>query len=99
MIGPGTARVRIVVMQLAGSATPAIYSVQVGAFVMQENAVRLKQRLATRYQPIMIQHFETNSRQFYRVRVGRYSTEGSAERAARELASNTALETFVTRQD
>jgi len=99
IIGPGTARVRIEVVRLAGSATPAAYTVQVGAFVLQENAVRLKDRLAARYQPIKIQRFETGSQPLYRVRVGRYSTQGMAERVAREVASNTALETFVTRQD
>ena len=99
MIGPGTARVRIEVVRLAGSGTPAAYTVQVGAFAMQENAVRLKDRLAARYQPIMIQRFETGRQPVYRVRVGKYSAQGTAERVARELASNTALETFVTRQD
>ena len=99
MVGPGTARVRIEVVRLAGSGTPAAYTVQAGAFVMQGNAFRLKEQLAVRYQPIMIQRFETNSQQFYRVRVGRYSTQGMAEKVARELASNAALETFVTRQD
>ena len=66
---------------------------------MQENAVRLKERLAPRYQSIVIQRYETNSRQFYRVRVGRYANQMTAEKAAQELASNTALHTFVTRQD
>src|SRR5438477_1043420 len=96
IVGAGTGRVRIEVVRLAGSATPAAYTVQVGAFVMQENAFRLKDRLAARYQPIMIQRFETGRQPLYRVRVGRYSTQGMAERVAREVASNTALETFVT---
>jgi rare lipoprotein A len=99
IIGPGTAWVRIEVVELAGSAVRSAYTVQVGAFAMQENALRLKKTLATRYQSIVIQRFETNSQQFYRVRVGRYSSQVTAERVARELASNTALETFVTRQD
>lgn len=99
MIGPGTTQVRIEVVRLARSSKPAPYTVQVGAFVMQENAVRLKDRLAARYHPVMIQPFDTGKQPVYRVRVGRYSAQGTAESVARELASNTALETFVTRQD
>jgi peptidoglycan lytic transglycosylase len=99
IVGAGTARVRIEVVGLAGSTIPATYTIQVGAFAVEGNAVRLKERLAARYQPVRIQIFETNRQQFYRVRVGSYSTQASAEKAARELASDAGFEAFVTRQD
>jgi len=99
MVGAGTARVTIEVVRLAGSIAPAAYTIQVGAFVMAENAVRLKQRLNARYQPITIQRFETNRQRFYRVLVGNYSTRLLAEEIARRLALDAALETFVTRRD
>jgi rare lipoprotein A len=99
IVGAGTGRVMIDVVSLAAPRGASGYMVQVGAFVMQKNAVRLKEQLAARYQPIMIQHFETNSRQFYRVRVGNYSSRLLAEGAARRLASEAKLETFVTRRD
>lgn len=99
IIGTGTARVTIEVISLAGSTAPAAYTIQVGAFVVEENAVRLKERLNARYQPITIQRFETNRQQFYRVRVGNYSTQMQAQKVERRLASDAELETFVTRQD
>jgi rare lipoprotein A len=99
IVGTGTARVMIEVVSLAVPAGGTAFTVQVGAFEVEGNAVGLKQRLLSRYQPITIQRFETNSQQFYRVRVGRYTTQGMAERVARELASNMGHEVFVTRQD
>ena len=98
IVGTGTARVMIEVVRLAAPMAGEAYTVQVGAFEEKGNAVGLKQRLLTRYQPITIQSFETNRQQFYRVRVGRYSTQGTAERVARELASDMGHEVFVTRQ-
>lgn len=99
IVGTGTGPVSIEVVRLAGSTTPAAYTIQAGAFVMAENAVRLKERLNARYQSITIQRFETNLQQFYRVRVGSYSTQSLAEKVARQLASDAGLETFVTRRD
>ena len=99
MIGPGTARVALEVISLPGSALRTAYTVQVGAFAVEENAIRLKQELVARYQPVMIQPFETNRQLFYRVRVGSYPTQMQAERAARRLAFDEEFETFVTRRD
>ena len=99
IVSPGTARVMIEVVSLAVPAGGTAFTVQVGAFEVERNAVGLKQRLLARYQPITIQHFDTNSQKFYRVRVGRYTTQSMAERVARELASNMGHAVFVTRQD
>jgi rare lipoprotein A len=99
IVGAGTGRVIIEVVSLAVPRGAPAYMVQVGAFVMQGNAIRLKERLAARYQPISIQRFETNSQQLYRVRVGNYSSRLMAEEVARRLASDAKLETFVTRRD
>jgi len=98
MVGPGTAPVRL--EMIAGS-NPLVgfFGVQVGAFQLQENAERLRARLAMSYSPVNIALYDSPSGLFYRVRVGRLPNETAAHQLASELQSNEQLTTFVVRLD
>jgi rare lipoprotein A len=90
MIGPGTARVRIEVLEgyEGTSVGPSSrFSVQVGAFAVQENAYALKRQLEARYAGVFITTFRTPVRTYYRVRV-RAGDRESALRTARRLADD-----------
>lgn len=102
IVGAGSARVQLEILGLptpgSSGAEPGVYAVQVGAFRDSRNAERLKGLIAARFGPVIIQGFDRGDGFFYRVRVGRDSTED----AARDLASNLreanfATETFVVR--
>lgn len=73
MIGPGTVPVRIEVLggdrvQLASAA----YTIQVGAFTDRDNAVRLKETLARRFNGVYVATLEGGTARYYRVRIGRF---------------------------
>jgi len=98
MVGPGTAPVRL--EMIAGS-SPLVgfFGVQVGAFQFEENAERLRARLAMSYSPVSIALYDSPNGLFYRVRVGRLPSEAAARDLASELQSNEQLTTFVVRLD
>jgi rare lipoprotein A len=98
MVGPGTASVRLEV--IAGP-NPAVgyFAVQVGAFLVQENASRLKAQLESRYPPVNVVPFESANGTFYRVRVGRLASEEAARRLAEQLRGSEQFTTFVVRLD
>ncbi len=91
--------------ELASSSTPSsrvtpparaeTYTVQVGSYLQRDNALRLQQRLSGRYNPVFIREWEDSSRVYYRVRVGRFSSEDAAHELARRLEAEN-LSTFVT---
>ena len=87
MVGPGTALVRLEVVQTAaGEPSPrARYSVQVGAFLVEENALRLQARLAQRYGDVFVQRQQAADGLYHRVRVGRKHTLAEALALASEL--------------
>ncbi len=101
---PGTALVRL---EILGAGTPeiiadepGIFAVQVGAFSDRANAERLKAAIASRYGSVSIQTFDRGDAIFYRVRVGRESTEEGAAQLGRELQqAGFATEIFVVRLD
>ena len=66
---------------------------------MQENAERLKLQLATRYSPVSIATYDSPTGMFYRVRVGRVSSEDAAQQLAGRLKTDEQLTTFVVRLD
>lgn len=74
------------------------FTVQVGAFIIEENALRLKGRLVEKYPDVYIVPYETKDKKFYRVRVGATRDVKEAEQLATEL-SDTGLTTFITRKD
>jgi rare lipoprotein A len=98
MTRTGTARVEIEVME-PGRGRPGPFTVQVGAFVMEENAKGLSLRLSPRYQNVSIIPFETNGITYFRVRVGSFPEEHQAQRLSQKLSRKEGLESFVTRQD
>lgn len=75
------------------------FTVQVGAFQVRENAMKLRQQLERRYQPIFIQEYDSPKGMFYRVRVGRVGTLEAATRLAGKLRRKEQFVPFVVRLD
>ncbi|HKS81455.1 MAG TPA: septal ring lytic transglycosylase RlpA family protein [Candidatus Acidoferrales bacterium] len=98
MVGTGTAPVRL---DLISGSNPesGSFGVQVGAFLVEANAEKLKAQLATRYPSISIASYESPNGVFYRVRVGRLPTEAAAQQLADQLHQDELLTTFVVRLD
>lgn len=92
----GTARVKVETLEPVSG--DAVYTVQAAAFVEEENAKMLKERLQRKYETVYISSFESNIGKFYRVRVGAYPGEEKAERIAAKLALD-GLEPVVLRKD
>lgn len=87
MIGPGTARVRVdVIERPANGASHVAYCVQVGAFGEEEKARALRARLAGDYDEVYISPVERPPDRMYRVRVGPYAERERAESCAARLA-------------
>lgn len=75
-----------------------LFTIQVGAFVEKENAVRLKSLLENRYKDVHIVSYDTNLQKFYRVRVGAFENEKDALKISNELESQN-YTTFITVRD
>jgi len=56
------------------------FSVQVGAFTIKENAQRLVRRMKDEHGTADLSLFERGDMSFFRVRVGKFTTRGKAER-------------------
>jgi rare lipoprotein A len=98
MVGPGIARVLLEILNPAVLSEPGIFAVQVGAFRDRANADHLRDRVAERFQPVMIQSFDRGDGLYHRVRVGQESSEAAAQELARQLMeAGLATETFVIR--
>lgn len=98
MVGTGTAPVHLEVIS-GPNPSVGFFGVQVGAFLVQENAERLKAQLEARYPPVTIVKFELPNGLFYRVRVGRLPSEDAARQLAEQLHSDEQFTTFVVRLD
>ena len=99
MVGPGTAQVRLEIVGGPSNPTAGFFGVQVGAFLRQENAERLKARLETAYSPVSVVTFDSPTGLFYRVRVGHFDTEDAARQLASQLHDSQQFTTFVVRLD
>jgi len=97
MVGPGTAAVHL---EVIGGPDPrvGVFAVQVGAFLSQENAERVRAQYAARY-PATVATFDSPNGLFYRVRVGRFPSEDAAHQLAADLHSTQQVTTFVVRLD
>lgn len=88
LVGPGTARVRLVrlkgFMGPAGTERRGVVWIQVGAYTVQETAYAVKKRLDPSYRDVTVTAVKTGSGTFYRVRVR--TDEGEAPSLARRLA-------------
>lgn len=99
MVAAGVARVRLELVS-APNLGADLFTVQVGAFLSRENAAKVRQGLERRYQPVFVHEYDSPKGFFYRVRVGRVTTEAAAKRLADKLMSQEKLaSTFVVRLD
>jgi len=97
----GTAPVAIEVVALSKNNRDSggRFTVQAGAFEIEENAKRLAERLRTKYDDVYLTTLRTNQSTIYRVRVGLLGREPLAEQLAERLSEEDHLDTFVTRKD
>ncbi|MGH8011569.1 MAG: septal ring lytic transglycosylase RlpA family protein [Candidatus Binataceae bacterium] len=89
MIGPGTARVRMEVLDAPYSSRfygHEVYFVQVGSFARAANARHLRERLSAYYRNVSIDRVAAGHRRYYRVRLGAYRTHRAAEQRARSAS-------------
>ena len=98
MTKTGTAPVEIEVME-RGRGRPGPFTVQVGAFTVEENAKGLSARLLDRYPEVLILPFEADGKTYFRVRVGNFTEEDQARKVGRQIEKREGLETFVTRRE
>lgn len=98
MIGTGTAPVRL---DMLSGPNPSIgfFGVQVGAFLVEANAQRLREELAAKFPSVTVVPYDSPNGLFYRVRVGRESTEVAARNLAAQLQDDGESVTFVVRLD
>lgn len=99
MVEEGVARVRLValaegrlenhhlVFQRVPNLQKGQFFLQVGAFTNYANAVRLKERLARRFQLVLIEPYERGGKTFYRVQIFLASDLRKARSLAQALAS------------
>ena len=100
MIGPGTAKVQLTVIEPPPprEVAAALFAVQVGAFSDRANAERLRERLEGRYGPARIVE-RRSSAAVWRVLVGRLETEEAAEAVAARIRQEEKIEAIVVRGD
>ena len=98
-IGPGVVPVRIEIVSGTVDPTSGFFTVQVGAFRDPGNAERLRDRLNATYSPIFIQQYDSPEGLYYRVRVGRVSSEDAARQFGEQLRSREGFTPFVVRLD
>ena len=101
MLGPGTAVVRIEVVESPpGASIEARYGVQVGAFKIVANADRLQEELSKSYRDVNIVTYDAPDGLYYRVRVGRVRSIDEAQKLASRLKREPDITaTFVVRLD
>jgi peptidoglycan lytic transglycosylase len=97
-VGPGVVPVRLEVIS-GSNPTAGFFTVQVGAFLDENNAERLREQLSASYSPVFIQQVQLANGTFYRVRVGKISGEQAAEQLGDELRTNGGFTPFVVRLD
>jgi len=86
MVGPGVIPVRLeVVQQVASAQAPQHFGVQVGAFILKDNAQGLAAKLLPDFPDVAIFLFQTESQTYYRVRIPAASAE-EARRLAERLS-------------
>lgn len=99
MVGAGIAGVRLELLS-GPHPTAGQFTVQIGAFSQRQNAVRLRQNLERKYQPVLVSESATQKGLLYRVRVGRLTTEAAAQRLADKLRREENITpTYILRLD
>jgi rare lipoprotein A len=99
MIGPGTARVRLVVVRAPQPVAAGTFAVQIGAFENRQSAERMRALMASRYGSARLVLREGNPN-VWRVLVGAETTEeGASALAARIRDESGERNAFVVRLD
>ena len=87
MVGPGTAKVRIEVVDGSqATLAPLAYSLQVGSFTDRNSARELQSRLSRQFDDVYISTFDGKDGSYYRVRVGRFAQREAAASKARAIS-------------
>jgi len=90
MIGPGTALVRIDVVdnpaRIRSIRNSLDYTLQLGSFSQFENARQLRDRLADSFGEITISPVNNKDTTYYRVYLGSFSSRADAEQRARQIS-------------
>lgn len=106
IVGPGTARVKIVALGERQSTTSGetyvpldyyhgVFTFQVGAFSNRENAERLRAKLDRSFANAHVASYDRGDAVFYRVRVGHCNDLETAEAFELQLIENGFPETFI----
>jgi rare lipoprotein A len=92
MVGPGTALVRVDVLespiklqQIRGALD---YTLQLGSFTQLENAQQLRDRAAQSFADVTITSLQTKEITYYRVHLGTFPSRTDAEERARQLTQD-----------
>jgi rare lipoprotein A len=99
MVGMGIAPVHLEIVSATASPTLGLFTVQVGAFLSRENAERLRKQMEERYSFATIQEYDAPQGLFYRVRVGKLSSEDAAKTFGEKLRVAEHIQPFVVRLD
>jgi len=90
MVGPGTALVRIDVVdspvRLSAIRANLDYTLQLGSFAQLENAQQLRDRIAKAFANVAISPLRSKDITYYRVHLGTFSSRGAAEEQARQVS-------------
>jgi len=112
IVGPGTAPVKIEalgykmtdvegreVFRPPASYTQGVFSIQVGAFLVPENARHLADQLQQKFGEATVQQGWSDGKLFHRVRVGRFASLDEAAEAKRRFESAGFVSSFVVAAD
>ena len=92
MLGPGTARVRVEVIEtpyrIESIRAALDYTLQVGSFAQFGNAQQLRDRLQSSYPDVAIVRLQSPHGPYYRVQLGTFPNRAAAEERAHELAQS-----------
>jgi rare lipoprotein A len=96
MIGPGTANVRVEILRAPAPVSAGVFAVQVGAFRDRDNAERLRREMQAYGESRIVLE-----KGFWRVLVGRETTEDAANALAAKIRQNSPEKksAFVVRID
>lgn len=90
MVGPGTALVRVDVVEspvrLSAIRDSLDYTLQLGSFAQLENAQQLRDRIAKSFTNVTISPLQSRELTYYRVHLGNFSSRGAAEEQARAVS-------------
>jgi len=89
MVGPGTALVRVDVidspMPIDFIRSSLDYTLQMGSFSQLENAQQLRERLAKSFPDVRIAPLQSRDTTYYRVHLGSFPNRAAAEEQARQV--------------